>query len=179
MDMIHNLLSLLPDIRHAVQTRDGWDSLVINRRKPHTFRVSRKMGDFRVCLHRFEPCGPEDAFPHPHPWPGAILIMHGSYIQRIGHSPSLQEAPTFYYTELLRPYSLYEIVDPLVWHSVQPVTQVFTIMVNGAPWESQHTETRTTKGKDLESMSPEAVVSHLSMFDTLLHNYLREFSAGP
>ena len=54
-----------------------WDSLIVNRRKPHTYRAFTFDGDLRICLHRFEPCEASEAFMHPHPWPGAFLVLDG------------------------------------------------------------------------------------------------------
>jgi len=82
--MIEILRDKIPDICKSVQSvvrgeesLDEWGSLVINRRKPHTYRVFRQFGEYRVCLHRFESCSEEEAFPHPHPWPGAFLLLKG------------------------------------------------------------------------------------------------------
>ncbi len=49
------------------------DSLIVNRRKPITYRVFRYLNDgLRVSLHKFDPCARHEAYPHPHPWPGRV-----------------------------------------------------------------------------------------------------------
>lgn len=169
--MIEVLNNLIPKVIEALDVPDSWDSLVINRRQPVTYRVFRNFGDYRVCLHKFEPCESEESFAHPHPWPGAFLMLRGEYIHRIGASPDLQSQPTFFFREIVRPYSMYEIIHQQTWHTVQPTKLTYTIMCNGAPWENQHKETRTTKGKDLDKFSQEELHTHLSEFGQLLDDY--------
>lgn len=171
--MIDTLLGLLPEIRKQTAHVEEWDSLIITRRKPHTYRVFRRFGEYRVCLHRFEPCGPDECFAHPHPWPGAFLMLEGEYVHRVGYSNSLESEPTFLFTERVRPYSAYEIVDRQTWHSIQPLKTTWTVMVNGAPWKIQHAETRTPKGKDLERMDQKMLREHLSVFSTRIGAYER------
>lgn len=169
--MIQELQELLPEIHNRIRNYD-WDSLVINRRKPHTYRAFMYLGNRRVCLHRFDPCEPEDCFLHPHPWPGAFLMLAGEYVHNIGYSPSLEAKPLMLYKEIVRPYTAYEIANPQTWHSVQPLVTSYTIMLNGEPWEIQHSETRTTKGKDLDEMNQQQLDEHLNIFDSLLSRYL-------
>jgi hypothetical protein len=45
-------------------------------------------------------------------------------------------------------------------------------MVNGDPWENPHSQTRTTKGKDLDKMTPEDLSVHLKEFEKLITEYL-------
>ena len=170
--MIKTLQDYLPNIlqrvREALVHPNLWDSLVINRRKPHTYRVFQQIGDYRVCLHRFEPCEEADAFPHPHPWPGAFLLLEGEYVHTVGGSADLHSDPEYYIREIVRPYSMYEIINPLTWHMVQPLKTTYTVMINGAPWKTTHDKTRTTKGKALESMSEALLLEHLAKFEVLL-----------
>lgn len=170
--MIQLLEKLLLKIKHDIITEE-WDSLIVNRRKPHTYRVFRQFGEHRVCLHRFDPCGPDDCLAHPHPWPGAFLMLKGEYVHKIGYSDSLGTDPTFVFTEIVRPYSMYEIIHPQTWHSVQPLQTTYTIMINGSPWDAQHAATRTTKGKDLDRMSQEDLATHLKTFANLLDGYFK------
>jgi len=58
-----------------------WDSLIVNRRKPHTYRASRMYGDWRICLHRFDHCSEKQAFRHPHPWPGGFFVLGGQRVK--------------------------------------------------------------------------------------------------
>lgn len=150
---------------------NGWDSLVIDRRKPHTTRLFKQFGDLRVCLHRFESCTDEEAFAHPHPWPGAFLLLDGSYIQTIGYSQYLNTKPEFLFREKVMPGSSYEIINPKTWHKIQPTQTTHTIMINGAPFETQHKEVKTTAGKDLGKLSEVETLFLLNSFSILLHSY--------
>lgn len=162
--ILKTLPTMLRDIR-------GWDSLIINRRKPITYRVFRQIGLVRLCLHKFEyidkDCG-DEAFMHPHPWPGAFRVVAGGYQMVLGSTPDrTTNTPTGLSKLNMFAGSSYEIVDPLVWHSVTPLTKtVYTIMVNGEPWDSgfAHNNVRTTKGKDLDKMDRRALAEHLIQF---------------
>ena len=59
--MLSELFDIVRLLPHMVHDCEPWDTLVINRRKPHTYRAFHifKTGPFngiRVCLHRFEAC---------------------------------------------------------------------------------------------------------------------------
>lgn len=172
LDMIRVLVDYLPVIYGDLDGVNGWESLVINRRKPWTYRVFRKYGNFRVCLHAFDPCENSEAFAHPHPWPGAFLMLKGAYIHSLGASVDLKSKPDFFERAIITPYSMYEIINPRTWHSVQPLERTYTIMVNGEPWGNPHKDVKTTKGKDLDKMSPEDLIIHLGEFKDLLRDAL-------
>ena len=176
---MQRLQELLPEVKKVIKSGDltEWDSLVINRRKPHTYRVFRQFGDLRVCLHKFEECAPEDAFAHPHPWSGAFLMLEGAYVHEVGFSPDLESQPVFCFKEIVYPYSRYEITNKQTWHKVQPLKTTYTIMCNTAAWEG-HSETRTTKGKDLEKMTDVDLTAHLQKFDELLNDYSYSLISG-
>ncbi|MBM82245.1 MAG: hypothetical protein CMJ78_16895 [Planctomycetaceae bacterium] len=66
------------EIPYAAATDPSrWGSIVINKRKPHTYRAFLEHDEHRICLHRFDACEPEDSFPHPHPWASSMLILSG------------------------------------------------------------------------------------------------------
>ncbi len=171
------LEAMLPEIQASLQREEEWDSLIINRRRPFTWRAFRQFGENRVCLHMFEACEPQEAFAHPHPWPGAFLLLKGEYMHHIGYSKDRESEPEFVFSERVRPYSMYEITNPLTWHRVQPLAETWTIMLNGKPWDDQHTQTRTTKGKDLEKMNPEELQRHLRHGYNMLHGYFNSHPA--
>ena len=169
--MIQKLEEALKLIPKLAEDPSIWSSLVINRRKPFTYRAFTQLGDIRVCLHRFEGCDPEEAFYHPHPWAGAFTILEGSYRMKVGYSADRFSEPKSVTTVIMVAGSKYEIVNPLTWHTVEPLTDVvYTVMVNSEPWggDFAHTQVRTTKGKDLESMSVEQLREHLGKFQELL-----------
>jgi hypothetical protein len=154
--------------------RGRWSSLIVNRRKPWTYRAFTNFefqGEkLRVCLHRFTTCEESESFLHPHPWPGAFELLNGYYAMNIGASPDRFSKPKATLKVVLGPRSKYAITSPLTWHSVTPLMECYTIMVNGAPWDPEtvaHTEIRTTKGKDLDSMSDEDLSKHFAAFQNL------------
>ena len=62
--MLETLIASLYEIHALVGDVDAWDSLVINRRKPHTNRLIGKQplkSSHRVCLHEFSICDDEAA----------------------------------------------------------------------------------------------------------------------
>lgn len=147
-----------------------WESLIVNKRKPHTYRVFTQYGKFRVCLHKFNACDKHEAFFHPHPWPAAFTILSGSYQMYTGHSKDRESDPFPVADFILTPGSSYTIMLPRTWHMIVPVDTTYTVMVNGEPWSNDiaHASVRTTKGKDLEKMPEAELVEHLATFKKLL-----------
>lgn len=171
--MLERLYELIPEIIEKSRETNEWDSLIINRRKPHTYRIFRMFGPWCVCLHRFHTCDEHEAFAHPHPWPAAFFVLDGKYKMQIGRSQTHFMSPDNVATFIMNKWSAYEIVEPLTWHSVIPLQTTYTIMVNGPEWVTKHRDTRTTKGKDLECMSVDEVGRELTRFRRLLTNYQR------
>lgn len=156
LDKLNYLLDR-PIEQLLIGNNSAWNSLVINRRKPYTYRVSRMIGKYRLCLHKFEECEESEAFLHPHPWPAAFQILSGDYLMNVGFSRNLTDAPEVVMRQLQVEGSQYEIVEPRTWHSVTPQGGVvYTMMLNGPPWipGEHHEDVRTTKGKDLQTMTP-------------------------
>lgn len=173
LNQLTESLQILPDL---LVKREAWDSLIVNRRKPHTYRVFTTLpSGLRCCLHMFDPCHDHEAFQHPHPWPGAFCILRGSYKMQVGFSADRASKPSEVLTLVLPRYSQYEITNPLTWHSVIPLEPTWTIMVNGEPWDRDHAhqEVRTTKGKDLDKMPEDELIEHLALFSDLLDEFLK------
>lgn len=173
LEKLEKAIHLLPSMLSKTEI---WKSLVINRRKPTTYRVFTQLEDStRVCLHRFLPCDTHEAFYHPHPWPGAFLVLRGAYQMRLGYATggTTDLKPVDVSQMLLTTGSRYEIVDPDVWHSVAPVCETYTIMVNDAPWDADHVSegVRTTANKDLGVLPEHELVHALNMFSYLLMTY--------
>lgn len=175
--MLEQLLSALKnDLPALLADPSAWSSLIINRRKPYTYRVFTTLpSGLRVCLHKFDVCDTHEAFAHPHPWPGAFAILQGRYRMNVGYSCNGREDsnPADALSVVLAAGSAYEITNPLTWHSVIPLETTYTIMVNGSPWDADyaHKDVRTTKGKDLDSMDPDALQAHLDIFKPLLKKW--------
>lgn len=163
-------LQLIPTILKSV---DMWDSLIINRRKPYTYRVFTQIDDVRICLHKFEKCDEHEAFLHPHSWPGAFIILDGAYKMKVGFSEDRISQPKHFVDFHLSKYSSYQIDNPLIWHSVIPLTTTYTVMINKSPWpiDYAHKDIRTTKGKDLEKMPENELIEHLNKFKILINQW--------
>ena len=171
--MLNELNSIVKhDLTKLLSDPSKWESLIINRRKPFTYRAFTYVDKLRVSLHRFEECDESEAFVHPHPWPGAFLLVKGSYDMKLGYSKDRVSPPENVSRLILNQGARYEITSPLTWHSVTPLSECWTIMVNGDPWPSDfaHKEVRTTRGKDLEKMSPQQLLEHLQFFEEHLND---------
>jgi hypothetical protein len=176
MNVLKNLQDALVLLPELLNDHTLWDSLIVNRRKPITYRVFTTLPNgLRLCLHKFEPCHTHEAFSHPHPWPGAFMILQGKYQMNVGYSCNgrMDSLPADVMSLILNKYSFYEIINPLTWHSVVPLEPTYTVMVNGEPWDKSiaHNDVRTTKGKDLEKMPESELIDHLSIFQRLLSEY--------
>lgn len=169
LDILKNIIE--SKLVYGLSDPKNWDTLVINRRKPHTYRMWTYIDGYRVCLHRFNPCEADEVFAHPHPWPGAFLMLKGEYIHDIGVSRYHNDKPEWLYREIIHPGTMYEITHPRTWHKVQPTKETWTIMVNGEPFKHQHDDVKRTKGKDLEKMDPATFYNHRLAFMNLLEQY--------
>jgi len=151
---------------------DKWDSLIVNKRKPHTYRAFIFDGKTRICLHRFERCTTEESFYHPHPWESEILILRGRYRQAIGFTPNREDRnPQTIMDMILSAGSFYTMTNPLGWHKVTPITTCYSLMVNFESWDDQHSNAPRTKGKDLDKFTEDELQSHLHLFSELLEEY--------
>lgn len=172
LEILDSVISQLADMIDSSSRQ--WSSLIINRRKPFTYRLFTDYEDiYRVCFHRFEVCDEQESLLHPHSWPGAFMILKGSYLMQVGRSKDRESQPEMIMKTVITPGSRYEIVDPLTWHSVTPLEECYTVMVNGPPWPSDvaHRDVRTTAGKGLNSMSQGEIDD---MFD-VVYEELRKF----
>jgi hypothetical protein len=177
--MLEKLKSLMSHLPNLLNEPERWDSLIVNRRKPHTYRVftqSPLNSTERICLHKFDICDDDEAFKHPHPWSGAFLILSGSYRMYVGSSIDRGSFPTEVATFELHTGSIYEITKPLTWHSVVPLETTYTIMLNGQPWSKDvaHIDVRTTKGKDLDKMPEDELLNHLKVYKSLVYDWLKK-----
>jgi len=149
-----------------------WNSLIINKRKPETYRLFTFVGDSRICLHRFSPADETEAFWHPHPWPARFYLMDGEYKLFLSTSKDRESGyDPAYSVVTMRPGAYYDMDHPLSWHKIVPTYITYTIMINGPAWNDDvaHTAVRRTKGKDLECMSHVEVLSQLNKFKELVN----------
>lgn len=172
IDLLFKTMESLPEL---LDKPEVWDSLIVNRRKPYTYRVFTQLGDLRVCLHKFDACDRSESFKHPHPWPGAFMVLHGAYRMWMGRSPDRFLEPETVAEMYMTEFSAYQITDPLTWHSVIPECDTYTVMVNGPAWDRAtvaHIDVRTTAGKDLDKMPADELLKHLDTFKTLVGQWL-------
>ena len=169
------MITIHKAVRIAFETSDPglWQSIVINRRRPHTWRAFLQHGDSRICLHRFTPCDAAESFAHPHPWPSSMLVLAGVYDMNVGLSrdPACDNpAPVIQVT--LNAGSVYHMTERLTWHQVVPRTECFSLMVNGPRWSDAHHRAPATGGKGLQSMTAAALTEHLAWCRKLLEPFL-------
>lgn len=158
-----------------------WNSLVINRRKPVTYRVFAMVGDYRICLHKFEPCDTHEAFMHPHPWPGAFIILKGCYRMKLGYTCGGLEdhSPTDVCELILQAGSMYAMDSRHAWHSVIPLETTYTVMINGKSWEDPNTAVRRTDGKDLDRLQLEELEDAIALYRQLWEERKEALMKGP
>lgn len=170
------MMSIRQAAKYAYQATNNfgeWESIVINKRKPHTYRAFIMVDDFRICLHRFEACTADDSFAHPHPWPSSMLVLSGTYDMQVGYSDDLDDGKPDPVIEVtLNAGSMYHMHQRQTWHKVIPRTQCFSLMVNGPRWEKPHRRAPSTGGKGLEAMSNDLLMAHLASCKSLLEKYL-------
>lgn len=176
--MLDKLLEILLILPELIAKPEVWDSLVINRRKPHTYRIFTKVDDWRVCLHKFKPCDTHESFRHPHPWPAAFMILEGKYKMWIGQSFNQTGKPIDVSQHIMTKYSSYEIVNPLTWHAITPLQETYTIMINGTAWDKEkiaHRDTVPMTGIDLDKMEPAELQEQLNLFAMLIANWRNNY----
>ena len=170
LDKLDTVIAQLPSLLSDFSI---WDSIVVNLKHPHTYRVFTYLanGD-RVSLHRFEKCDNSEAFFHTHPWPGAFKILKGSYEMKLGYSclGRVDCSPVDVSTLRLASGSSYEITDACTWHSITPLEESFTVMVNETPWHKdfRHILCPTTDGKNLSKMDQQDLERHIVDFRWLM-----------
>lgn len=171
----------MPYINNLLSQPEVWDSLIVNRRKPHTYRVFTQSpldDKDRICLHKLDKCSLHESFSHPHPWAGAFLILKGGYSMKVGKSIDRESPPFDVANFELYIGSMYEITNPLTWHAITPIEETYTIMVNSEPFspEIAHQDCRTTKGKDLDKMPEDELLQHLEIYKDLIQRWFFDYT---
>lgn len=151
-----------------------WKSVIINKRKPHTYRVWTMLPDGnRVCLHRFDKCDETESFAHPHGWPAEFLVLEGRYLEQVWYTQRKPIEFHPYVTPVVESIytagSWHRIDNSWTWHKITPLTdQVWTIMINEKPYSNPLDSVKTTAGKDLLQMTPIELEDHLSVISSLM-----------
>jgi hypothetical protein len=190
LDILEKVLT--EELPHLLDSSLWWDSLIINKRKPYTYRLFTYLdtnykpttvdkAKYRICLHKFDSCTTEEAFYHPHPWPAAFIILAGSYDMQIGFTSDRESTAINEVTKLkLNEGCKYEIVNCLTWHKINPLELTYTVMINSNPWPNEvaHTAVRRTAGKDLDKLGVTQLQCQLAVFKILLRSYNNYESAS-
>jgi hypothetical protein len=164
--MLQKLQEALTALPSLVARLEGWNTLYADTERPHLSRMWRPFGPNRIYLHVLEPCKPNEAFFHPHPWPMATQIIMGKYEQCLGFGdPSSEVGPTVSERRTYSRGESYELLDPRTWHSVQPIDlPCLTFMISGAPFDDASGKRRgNTPSRPLELEERMAILSMFHM----------------
>ncbi|MGK7943504.1 MAG: hypothetical protein AB4058_03455 [Microcystaceae cyanobacterium] len=157
----------------ATTNLNRWESIVINKRKPYTYRAFMMYKETRICLHRFEACEAHESFAHPHPWPSSMLILEGDYDMDLFFTSDLKSSELLPVINVsLSSGSIYHIKEQKTWHKVIPRTICYSLMINGSRWSYPHRYAPTTKGKGLKPMAETVLQDHLSKCQQLIKRQL-------
>ncbi len=129
--MIKNLFGVERNLLQLLSNSD-LNSMYIDYHKPYVQRIWFQYGEYRVYLHKIEPCKKsKEALYHPHPWESVIRLVQGKYEMGVGYSQT-DDIPVTGCTLLLPTSSVYEMLEPDTWHYVSPLHgPVYSLMVTG------------------------------------------------
>lgn len=155
LDVLEVALTELPAL---LRSPDGWQGLRITYHPPFVDRAWRPWREYRLSIHRIQPCEPGEALLHPHPWPSAIRILSGRYEMVVGHGAGTATPPIA--ARLVVPAGTsYAMTDPDAWHSVRPLeAPSLSVMLSGVPWQ---------RTMPVEPSAPQAPLSAAELFELL------------
>jgi hypothetical protein len=115
----------LRQIKEWLYTEE-WDSLLINKRDPITYRLSIQR-DKRYCLHYMKS---GISKPHPHKYNVRVKILAGRYKHHLFYDDGVNLNKISH--ENLHQGSSYEIRYPNVYHQieVEPLAASYSVMIN-------------------------------------------------
>lgn len=150
---------------------ENWNGLAIRYEWPYVDRIwiNRPHGE-RICLHKIYPI-PDGIIPyyHPHPWAFKVKLFSGEYYMNIGRNLSESDlenliAPPVCARFRLTAGSCYEMNDPLVWHTVEPINDpVYSVIHITECWKR-----RVSNCDAQKRLSNQQVVD-------LLHEFVEKF----
>ena len=135
-EILEFIIKFLPDIllgEKGFEEDLEINTMYINYEKPYVSRIWFKYKDYRVYLHKIEPCDSDrEAFWHPHPWESAVKLLKGHYEMGIGYGEGIIRPKTAS-TLWIGPDTIYEMIEKDAWHYVAPFDDkpVISIMVTG------------------------------------------------
>ncbi len=162
LDVLYAVERELPEL---LLDESGWKSVYVDYHPPTVERLWRGWGEYRIYLHRIQPCGPGEALFHPHPWPSAMRILAGTYEMAVGYGKGMDEPPVAALM-IAEGNFRYEMTDPDAWHYVRPLgAPTMSLMITGKPWDRPSHRSTTP----LHPLTPE---QHRAILDFFRTHYL-------
>jgi hypothetical protein len=148
---------------HLIHPTAKPTSMYIDYHMPFVKRIWFQHGEYRVYLHKIEPClSSSQALYHPHPWQSAIRIIKGIYEMGVGHSES-QQIPATDCKLFLSEGTIYEMTEKNAWHYVRPINEpVYSLMVTG---HRNNRKMPVEPKKDFRKLTAEEIMEILTVFD--------------
>ncbi len=157
IDLLDEVKAELPDL---MINENSWQSLSIDYHHPVVYRLWMPWREYRLSLHKINPCSREQALFHPHPWPSAMEIINGTYDYAVGFGSGENTPPVAQFGVAVAG-SRYEMTHPDSWHYVAPVKfPAYTIMLTGKPWNRWS----PTSTKKLTSLFDSDKIEILNLF---------------
>lgn len=128
---------VLPEL---LQEEDKWRGVIVDT-YPTMNRLYRDWKKpYRVCLHQINPLegdGSQGVL-HYHQWPSIVKIHKGGYKQGLAFGDPNGATPPIVSTMDLPEGSLYEMVDPRLWHVTIPTRQASwsTMVMQMGTWKT-------------------------------------------
>lgn len=157
LDVLSEVEQALP---YLLQDEAHWLSLYVDYHPPFVERLWTRWEDYRIYLHRIQPCNAGEALFHPHPWPSAMRVLEGEYEMAVGFGAGL-ETPPIAALMISRGDFRYEMTHPDSWHYVRPLHRpTLSVMVTGKPWARE----APRSSKPLQSLRAELKAELLQLF---------------
>lgn len=160
LELLHQAEKELPKLLE----QDGWNSVDVTYHDPRVERVWRQWGENRINLHVIHPCKESDALFHPHPWPSAMRIVHGTYQMAVGYGEGTKLPPTACKV-VLSAGSSYEMTNKDGWHAVYALhLPCYTVMISGKPWNREMPEEPMEKQGTLSQLRVSGILNLFRCF---------------
>lgn len=131
LELLEEVKAELPDL---MTDENSWQSLYIDYYPPFVSRLWMPWRDYLLSLDKIHPCSRENTLFHPHSWPSAMEIIHGTYEYAVGFGSGEKLLPIAQLGTAVAGSS-YEMTHPDAWHYIAPIkSPAFTIMITGKPW---------------------------------------------
>ena len=176
--LMQALLEVEADLPQLLEDESRWNTLDIDYHPPHVQRVWTEHNGYRVCLHRFpNSCNLNVALYHPHPWPSAIRIIEGGYVQSIGHETIIgneEEYTIKVVTDAIvsmQSDDVYIMANPKAWHKVVPAIETYSLMLMGPLFDKDEMSEAISKPhKKLEQLSEDTKLFIIEKFKAYYGN---------